>query len=82
MGPGPHGGEVRQCPPLPRAIWIDAGTKDEWFLDVGAEAFRQALASAGVADDIVHFEHFDGEHGGIDYRYPLSLAWLTNRLAP
>jgi S-formylglutathione hydrolase FrmB len=64
-----------------RAIWIDAGTKDEWFLDLGAQAFRQALADAGVADDIVHFELFEAKHGGIDYRYPLSLAWLTNRLA-
>ena len=26
-----------------RAIWIDAGTRDEWFLDIGAEAFRAAL---------------------------------------
>jgi hypothetical protein len=65
-----------------RAIWIDGGTKDEWFLDIGAEAFRQALVTAGVADDAVHFELFDGKHGGIDYRYPLSLAWLANRLAP
>ncbi|MBV8734892.1 MAG: hypothetical protein JO120_08945, partial [Solirubrobacterales bacterium] len=64
-----------------RAIWIDAGTKDEWFLDVGARAFRQALAKAGVSDDVVHFELFDAKHGGIDYRYPLSLAWLAKRLA-
>ncbi len=64
------------------AIWIDAGTKDEWFLDIGAEAFRQALADAGVADDTIHFELFDAKHGGIDYRYPLSLAWLAQRLAP
>jgi Putative esterase len=65
-----------------RAIWIDGGTKDEWFLDVGAEAFRQALAEAEVAEDAVRLELFDGTHFGIDYRYPLSLAWLTNRLAP
>jgi S-formylglutathione hydrolase FrmB len=65
-----------------RAIWIDAGTKDEWFLDIGAEAFRQALAEAGVDDGVVHFELFDAKHGAIDYRYPLSLAWLADRLAP
>jgi hypothetical protein len=28
-----------------------------------------------------HFELFDAGHGGIDYRYPLSLAWLAERLA-
>ena len=64
-----------------RAIWIDGGTKDEWFLDIGAQRFQRALADAGVADDIVHFELFDAKHGGIDYRYPLSLAWLATRLA-
>jgi S-formylglutathione hydrolase FrmB len=64
-----------------RAIWIDAGTKDEYFLDLGAAAFRRALADAGVADSVVHFELFDGKHGGIGYRYPMSLAWLTARIA-
>ena len=64
-----------------RAIWIDAGTRDEYFLDLGAEAFRQALREVGVADDIVRFELFDATHGGIDYRYPLSLAWLCQRIA-
>ena len=65
-----------------KAIWIDGGTKDEWFLDIGAQAFRQALADAGVKDDVIHFELFDAKHGGIDYRYPLSLAWLAQRLSP
>ena len=65
-----------------RAIWIDAGTRDEWFLDIGAQAFRQALAEAGVQDEVIHFELFDAKHGGIDYRYPLSLRWLAERLAP
>jgi hypothetical protein len=64
-----------------RAIWIDGGTKDEWFLEIGGQAFREALRNVGVADDTIHFELFEGTHGGIDYRYPLSLAWLAKRLA-
>ncbi|HEV2376382.1 MAG TPA: alpha/beta hydrolase-fold protein [Streptosporangiaceae bacterium] len=64
-----------------RAIWIDGGTKDEWHLDIGATAFRDALASAGVSDDVVRFELFDGTHGSIDYRYPMSLAWLCQHIA-
>ncbi|TCO60595.1 alpha/beta hydrolase [Actinocrispum wychmicini] len=64
-----------------RAVWIDAGTHDEWFLDLGAEAFRAELATAGVPADRVHFELFDAGHFAIDYRYPLSLAWLAERLA-
>jgi S-formylglutathione hydrolase FrmB len=63
-----------------RAIWIDAGSRDEFFLDLGAEAFRRALAGIGVTD--VQFELFDGTHGGIDYRYPLSLKYLAERLSP
>jgi hypothetical protein len=64
-----------------RAIWIDAGTRDEYHLDLGATAFRAALADIGVADGLVHFELFDAGHGGIDYRYPMSLAWLCGRIA-
>ena len=63
-----------------RAIWIDAGTRDEYFLDLGAEAFRAGLDRIGVPAERVHFELFDAGHGAIDYRYPLSLAWLANRL--
>jgi S-formylglutathione hydrolase FrmB len=64
-----------------RAVWIDAGTRDEAFLDLGAEAFRVEIAKAGLPDDRVYFELFDARHGGIDYRYPLALEWLANRLA-
>lgn len=64
-----------------RAVWIDAGKADEWFLDLGAEAFRAGLERIGVPSDRIYFELFDGRHGAIDYRYPLSLAWLAQRLA-
>jgi hypothetical protein len=64
-----------------RAVWIDAGTKDEWFLDLGATAFRAEIELAGLPDERVSFELFDAGHGGIDYRYPLALAWLAERLA-
>jgi hypothetical protein len=64
-----------------RAVWIDAGTRDDFFLDLGAEAFRAALREVGVPDDVIRFELFDATHSGIDYRYPLSLAWLCQRIA-
>ena len=63
-----------------RSIWIDAGTRDDYFLDVGAEAFRAELRAIGVADDVVRYELFDATHSGIDYRYPMSLAWLCQRM--
>jgi hypothetical protein len=65
-----------------RGIWIDAGTKDDYYLDVGASAFRSALRTAEVPDDAIHCELFDATHAAIDYRYPLSLAWLTKRMTP
>jgi hypothetical protein len=63
-----------------KAIWIDAGKNDEWYLDLGAEAFVAELAKIGVTD--VAFELFEGTHMAIDYRYPLSLAYLAQRLSP
>ena len=63
-----------------KAIYIDAGKRDEYWLDLGAEAFRRALEEIGVTD--VHFELIDGAgHGGIDYRYPIALAYLAERLS-
>ncbi|MGH2682449.1 MAG: alpha/beta hydrolase [Actinomycetota bacterium] len=61
-----------------RAIYIDAGKKDEWFLDLGAEAFRRALADIGVTD--VFFELFDATHMQIEYRYPIAVKYLAERL--
>jgi S-formylglutathione hydrolase FrmB len=64
-----------------RAVWIDAGTADDYYLDLGAEAFRAELARVGLPDDRVHFELFEATHAAIDYRYPLALSWLAQRLA-
>jgi hypothetical protein len=61
-----------------RAVYLDAGTRDEYFLDLGAEAFRRELAKLGVSG--VFFELFDAKHGGIEYRYPLALRYLAERL--
>ena len=62
-----------------RAIYIDAGNHDEFYLDLGAEAFRAALKRVGVTD--VRFELFDGTHAAIEYRYPIALRYLAERLA-
>jgi hypothetical protein len=62
-----------------RAIWVDAGRADEYHLDIGAEVFAAELARIGIDD--VHFELFDGTHRTIEYRYPLSLAYLAERLS-
>jgi hypothetical protein len=63
------------------SIWIDAGNRDDYFLDLGATAFRAELERIGVPDDRIAFELFPATHAAIDYRYPMSLAWLAHRLA-
>lgn len=63
-----------------KAIYVDAGRRDQFFLDLGAEAFRRALADINVTD--IFFELFDATHMGIEYRYPLSLKYLAERLSP
>ena len=62
-----------------RAIWIDGGTSDEWFLEIGGQAFSDALGAIGITD--VHFELFEGADGRIEYRYPMALAYLAERLS-
>ena len=60
------------------AIYVDAGKCDQFYLDLGAEAFRRALARIGVDD--VFFELFDATHSAIEYRYPGALRYLAERL--
>jgi S-formylglutathione hydrolase FrmB len=61
------------------AIYVDAGTRDEFFLDLGAQAFVDELASIDVEPSC--FELFDAGHMAIEYRYPLALRHLAQHLA-
>ena len=62
------------------AIWIDAGRSDDFFLDLGAEAFHGELEALGLADRIT-FELFDGSHSNIDWRYPMAVRHLAQHLS-
>jgi hypothetical protein len=61
-----------------RGIWLDAGRRDEYFLDLGMTAVSRELEAIGVEHTL---ELFDGGHGSIGYRYPLSLAFLARALS-
>jgi S-formylglutathione hydrolase FrmB len=63
-----------------RAVYVDSGKSDEYYLDLGAEAFRRELERVGVSEIV--FELFEGKHGGIVWRYPIALRHLAERLAP
>jgi S-formylglutathione hydrolase FrmB len=62
-----------------RAIYIDAGRNDDYHLDVGARAFSAELDALGIDH---FFELFDGTHSGIEYRYPIALRYLSERVSP
>ena len=64
-----------------RAVWIDSGRRDEYYLDLGARAFHREVLASGIVPGRVRFELFDGTHRGLTWRYPLSLSFLVERLS-
>lgn len=56
-----------------RRIYLDAGRRDEAFLDLGAQAVSDQLSACGIDHTL---ELFDGRHGGISWRYPIALHEL------
>jgi hypothetical protein len=71
----PHAEALRSM----RRIYLDAGRSDEYYLDLGAQAFAAEL-------EALHVEHtlelFDGKHGGLTYRYPGAIRELVLALTP
>jgi S-formylglutathione hydrolase FrmB len=61
-----------------RRIYLDAGRSDEYFLDLGAQAFSKELTAAGIDHTL---ELFEGAHGGIQYRYPGAIRALAETLS-
>lgn len=62
-----------------RAVWLDAGKRDEYYLDLAATGFAKQLREIGTRE--VRLDLFDATHMAIDYRYPMSLAYLATHLA-
>ena len=62
-----------------RRIYLDAGKSDEWFLDLGAQAFAAELDNLGVEYTL---DLFEGKHGGLTYRYPGAIRELVLALLP
>jgi enterochelin esterase-like enzyme len=64
-----------------RAVWLDAGDADTYFLDLATVALRRELLAAGLPDERLRFELFPGGHRGLSWRYPLSLEFLVGSLS-
>jgi predicted esterase len=61
-----------------RRIYLDAGRRDEYFLDLGAQALAAEFTQMGVEHTL---ELFDGGHGGIAHRYPGAVRELVLALS-
>ena len=61
-----------------RRVYIDAGKADEFFLDLGAQAFAAELKAIGVDHTL---ELFDGTHFNIGHRYPAAIRELVVALS-
>jgi len=57
-----------------KLIYLDAGTRDEHALDLGARVLAARLRALGVA---FRHEEFDDGHRGTSYRYDVSLPLLA-----
>jgi len=57
-----------------RRIYLDAGRHDEFFLDLGAQAFADELSRLGIDHSV---ELFDGAHEGMAHRYPGAIRELV-----
>ncbi len=61
-----------------KLLYIDAGTRDEFNLDIGARILARKLSEHGIRH--IH-EEFDDGHFHISYRYGRSLELISSHLA-
>jgi enterochelin esterase family protein len=61
-----------------KLLYIDAGTRDEFALDLGARVLSKRLRDFGI--DHIH-EEFDDGHFNISYRYDRSLELISERVS-
>lgn len=66
---------LRQC----RLLFIDCGTEDEFFLELGARQMAAKLKALGIAHE---YQEFEDGHMGVSYRYDVSLPKMAAALAP
>lgn len=59
-------------------LYIEAGTSDEFGLDIGARVLSKRLTALGI--DHVH-EEFEGGHFNINYRYNYALRAISGKMA-
>jgi S-formylglutathione hydrolase FrmB len=69
-----HAAELRGL----RAVYLDAGDADEYYMDLGAAALHETLETLEIPH---RYERFAGRHGGMAHRYPIGYDHLARALA-
>lgn len=60
-----------------KGIYVDCGFKDQYHLHYGSRRFSDILDKASIDH---HYEEFDDNHSGVDYRMDHSLPFLYEAL--
>jgi hypothetical protein len=61
-----------------RLVYLDAGTRDEWNLHLGARMFVKRAQQLGIK---VTHDEFDDGHRDVSYRYDVSLPLVAQAIA-
>jgi len=64
-----------------RGIWIEPEERRTATSIWGAGRSGTRWAGPGSTTTPSHFELFEGTHANINYRYPMALTWLAERIA-
>ena len=59
-------------------VFLECGSRDEYFLHVGARILSKKLKQFGIAHT---YEEFDDGHMGTSYRYDVSLSKLSHAIS-
>jgi S-formylglutathione hydrolase FrmB len=61
-----------------KALYIDCGSRDQYFIHYGTRAFVKRLEHAEIPH---RYEEFDDDHSSVDYRMDRSLPYLYEAVA-
>lgn len=61
-----------------KKIFLECGSRDEYFLHIGARIFTQRLKNFNITHE---YEEFDDGHMGTSYRYDISLSKVSQAIS-
>jgi hypothetical protein len=59
------------------ALYLDVGSRDQYNIQYGTRNLSSKLEKLGISH---HFEEFEGNHSGMDWRLDISLPYIAHAL--